>query len=309
MKKWICAAASAAFCLLIPVAVLAEETSEDGRTETTTSSVSSSVTETTTSSTSSQTTTTETAAKPVLSTHIELSINDNQLVALVTDENGNEAPNAPLVFEVDGNVYAPQKTNARGRLFLSLAATPKKVVCTLENYEVSGQRYTGTVATLNLGPIVTDPPPTVHTTVNPQTTTTTTTIAKTSAKTQVRTSSTPTYPSYDTDTSSEATTGGEGAISDSSTTTEASGDGKVDMRPVSGWAIAIIVIGVLLLIGAGLMVYFFLIRKPKDDELEEEADMPVTGNDEESGSEEAGETEESISLDSLFQKDDEDGSK
>lgn len=305
MKKWIFAAASAAFCLLIPVAVLAEETSEDGRTETTTSSVTSSVTETTSSSTSSQTTTTETAAKPVLSTHIELSFGTNTIQAMVKDQNGQGVAEAPLVFNVDGNVYAPQKTDAFGKLTLSVAAKPQRVICTLEPFDGRLLSYDGSTATLDLGPVVTNPPPTV----NPQTTTTTTTIAKTSAKTQVRTSSTPTYPSYDTDTSSEATTGGEGAISDSSTTTEASGDGKVDMRPVSGWAIAIIVIGVLLLIGAGLMVYFFLIRKPKDDELEEEADMPVTGNDEESGSEEAGETEESISLDSLFQKDDEDGSK
>ncbi len=308
MKKWICAITATVLCLILPLGVLAEETRDAVNTtiaaiETTENVPDGNTTAKPDPTTTSAITTaepTKPTAKEVLSTTIELTYRENTIQAFVKDENGQGVAGAPLVFQVDGNVYAPQKTDTLGKLVLSVANKPNKVVCTLEPFDGRVLSYDGATATLNLGPVVTNPPPSVPTSPPPVVTTTK---APTKQNT-VRTTGEMSFPSYST--TITRSMDGDAAITEATETAEP-GDDDTDMRPVSALAIAILVIGILLLIAAGLMVYFFLIRKPKDEESEEEETdtegMPIFDNGEAAAQD--GE-ENAVSLDELFGKNDSD---
>ncbi len=255
----------------------------------------------------------------VLSTSMRLMFVDGRLTVRVTDENGEPVNRAPIRIVADGVEYN-EVAGKSGTAMLKFDAEPMEIYCSTKEFQSGGVKYAACAASVVL-----------HTTTGtePVTTTKPTTVAVTTAPTSVVTQ-TPTEP-VNTAPSRAAegftrvrTTGQTLTTTDHSdaeiteivavqTTTTAMSAALPHSRFPHGMALWLMIGGVVLLLGAAAVAYFFLIRAPRAGK-EEKSDTPsADGADDissattEDAAEAVGETDDAakepegtVSLEDLF---------
>lgn len=264
--------------------VLAEETGNDTTsTSVTTTSTAETSTDTTTD-TSDTTTSTSTPTTGKLKTSLSASLVNGSIVVKLEDANGIPVYDALITLTVDGNIYRGN-TDLNGTWVFGANLSPAYITCVFEgNEEYEGASYTwGTPTSAT---------PTQSTTRPTQVTTT----VQTSQNTSVSFLSTEPGTETSTDGIITQPTGGTTAVFPIQTQTQ---PGQVSKNS-SFLSMLFIGLAVLLFIGAGLMIYLFIIRKPADEWEDEE--LAEAEEDLEQGQSLASADEDlAISLDQLFE--------
>lgn len=193
---------------------------------------------------------------------IVLVTSDGLVEARVTDSLGRPVEGAAVVFRVDG-ADGTGYTDANGVVQCVLSATAHEVMATVASFHTDTVQYNGTA-----GSIVLSQSPSEYSTQPLPTTTLNTT-----------TSSRLTGPI----TTATTVEGGVAAVTtDEATPTTDSGEDDSDgvtyvghkTDHPRGWALVLMIAGGVLIVGAAVLCYFWLIRKPRDEQAEPAAEVP-----------------------------------